>query len=56
MGKIDKKKKRLQEKIDMLQSEINESLKQKSNGMKEVDLVTKMRRIEEMQKELALLK
>jgi peptidoglycan hydrolase CwlO-like protein len=52
MSKIDKKKKRLQEKIKMLQDELNSSLQSKSNGMKEIDIVSYTRKIETMQKEI----
>ncbi len=53
MGKIDKKKKKLQERIDFLQTEMNMALTKKTSNTAEINLGEFQRRILEMRKELA---
>jgi sugar-specific transcriptional regulator TrmB len=55
MAKIDKKRKRLQERIDHLQSELNSSLTKKSSNTVEINVGEQQRKILELRKELANL-
>jgi hypothetical protein len=55
MGKIEKKKIRLQERIDHLQHELTVHLTKKSSNSKEIDIAGYQRRILEMRKQLSKL-
>ena len=55
MAKIDKKRKRLQERIDYLQSELNLSLTKKSSNTIEINVGEQQRKILELRKKLANL-
>ena len=52
MSKIDKKKRKLQERIDFLQKELVESLTKKSGNTIEIDVAGTQRKINEMRKTL----
>jgi uncharacterized protein YPO0396 len=52
MGKVDKKKRKLQERIDTLQEELRSSLTKKDSSTKEIDVPSHQRKIQELQKEL----
>lgn len=52
MGKIEKKKKKLQGQIDYLQNELVESLTKKTSTTKEIDVAGHQRRIQELKKQL----
>ena len=52
MGKLEKKKQKLQERIVFLETELTNSLTKKSSNVKEIDVPTQMRKIQELQKEL----
>ncbi len=52
MGKVDKKKRKLQERIDTLQEELRSSLTKKDSSTKEIDVPSHQRKIKELQKEL----
>jgi hypothetical protein len=52
MGKIDKKRKKLQERIDFLQNELTTHLTKKTSDTAEIDVAGYQRRILELQKEL----
>lgn len=52
MGKIEKKKKKLQEQIDYLQNELVESLTKKTSTTKEIDVAGQQRKIQELKKQL----
>lgn len=55
MGKIDKKRRKLQERINILQEELNLSLTKKSSSTVEINFGEGQRRILELRKELALM-
>jgi len=55
MGKTDKKKRKLQERIDFLQSELTESLTKKSGKTAEINVGEYQRKITELRQQLALL-
>ena len=50
MGKIEKKKKKLQEQIDYLQKELVESLTKKTSTTKEINVGEQQRKIQELKK------
>lgn len=52
MGKIEKKKKKLQEQIDYLQNELVESLTKKTSTTKEIDVAGQQRKIQDLKKQL----
>mgnify|MGYP005994886387 CR=1 FL=1 len=56
MAKIDKKRKKLQARIDFLQDELTQSLTKKSGNSAEIDIAGSQRKILELRKELLLLK
>ena len=56
MGKLDKKKLKLQERIDFLQNEMVSSLTKKTSDTKEISVGEYQRKILELKKELSLLK
>jgi hypothetical protein len=56
MGKLEKKKKRLEEKIAFLEEQLQTSLTQKSSMIKEIDVAGHTRKIAELRKELLELK
>jgi len=55
MGKLEKKKQKLQERITMLEADLKNSLTKKTSNVKEMDVPTQMRKIQELQKELSSL-
>lgn len=55
MGKVDKKRKKLQERIDYLQNELTQHLTKKDSRTTEIDVAGYQRRILELRKELNLL-
>lgn len=52
MGKLEKKKKKLQERIDLLQSELNQSLTKKSGKTAEINVGEFQRKITQLRVEL----
>jgi hypothetical protein len=52
MGKIDKKKKRLQERILYLEEELRTSLTKKDSNTKEINVATHQEKIKELRKQL----
>ena len=56
MAKIDKKKKRLQERIDFLETEMRTELTKKTSNTKEIDVPAYQRKIQELKLELINLK
>ena len=56
MSKIDKKKKRLQERIQFLQDEMNNALTKKVSNVKEINLPEQISKINALKKELSELK
>lgn len=52
MGKLDKKRKKLQERIDTLQEELRLSLTKKDSSTAEIDVASHQRKIQEAQKKL----
>ncbi len=52
MAKVDKKRKKLQERIDTLQEEMRISLTKKTSSTKEISLPEYQKKIQELQKEL----
>ena len=55
MGKVDKKRRKLQERIDFLQAELTTSLTKKSGKTAEIDVAGTQRKILELRKTLAEL-
>lgn len=53
MSKLDKKKEKLQERIDFLQSELNQSLTKKSGKIAEINVGEYQRKITELRLELS---
>lgn len=51
MGKVDKKRKKLQERIDELKDEMRIALTKKDSSTKEIDIPSHQRKILELQKE-----
>ena len=56
MGKLEKKKLKLQERIKFLEDELRMSLTKKTSDTKEIDVAGHQRKIAELRKELILLK
>ena len=56
MGKLEKKKLKLQERIDFLQNEMVSALTKKTSDTKEISVGEYQRKILELKKELSLLK
>ena len=56
MSKIDKKRKRLQERIQFLQDEMNNALIKKTSDVKEINLPDQISKINALKKELNELK
>lgn len=52
MAKIDKKRKKLQERIDFLNEEMRISLTKKSSSTKEISLPEHQKKIQDLQKQL----
>ncbi len=52
MAKVEKKRKKLQERIDTLQEEMRISLTKKTSSTKEISLPEYQKKIQELQKEL----
>jgi hypothetical protein len=52
MGKVEKKRKKLQERIVTLQEEIRISLTKKDSSTKEINVPSHQRKIQELQKQL----
>lgn len=55
MGKIEKKKKKLQERIDFLQNELRLSLTKKTSDTKEINVGEYQRKIQNLNTELSKL-
>jgi len=55
MGKIEKKKKKLQERIDFLQNELRLSLTKKTSDTKEINVGEYQRKIQDLNTELSNL-
>lgn len=56
MSKLDKKKAKLQERIQYLENEMRVSLTKKTSDTKEISVAGHTRKIAELQQELQLLK
>ena len=56
MAKIDKKRKRLQERIDFLEDEMKTNLKQKVSNTAEISVSDYLSKIQALNKELSELK
>jgi len=56
MGKLEKKKLKLQERIQFLEAELVSSLTKKTSDTKEIDVAGHQRKISDLRKELFLLK
>lgn len=56
MGKIEKKRAKLQERIDSLELDLVESLTKKSSNVREIDIAAQRRKINEAKLELQKLK
>ena len=56
MSKIEKKKKKLQERIEFLETEMRTELTKKTSNTKEIDVPTYQRKIQELKVELSNLK
>ena len=56
MGKVDKKRKKLQDRINVLQEELRLSLTKKSSDSAEIDVAGHQRKIQQMQKQLSELR
>lgn len=52
MGNIEKKKRKISERIKFLENEMRESLTKKSSETKEIDIESYQRKILELEKEL----
>ena len=52
MGKIEKKKRKMQERIDKLQNELTTALTKKSGNIAEINVAETQRKIIELRKEL----
>lgn len=52
MGKVEKKRKKMQERIDTLQNELRLSLTKKDSSTVEIDVASHQRKIQELQKQL----
>lgn len=56
MGKIEKKRAKIQERIKMLEDELRLSLTKKTSDVKEIDVAGHKRKISELRKEFANIK
>lgn len=56
MSKLEKKRKKLQERIKVLQDELTLSLTKKSSNTIEIDVAGHQRKIQQMRKQLSELK
>jgi hypothetical protein len=56
MGKIEKKKAKLMERINLLETELTDALTKKTSTTKEINVGEQQRKIETLRKELAGLK
>lgn len=56
MGKLEKKKAKLKERIETLELELKTSLGKKTSDTKEIDIASHMRKINDLRKELNDLK
>lgn len=56
MGKLERKRERIQERINHLQEELRLALTRKTSDMKEINVGEHQRKIAELNKELQLLK
>lgn len=56
MGKIEKKRAKIQERIKTLQDELILSLTKKTSDVKEIDVASHQRKITELNKELLTIK
>jgi len=56
MGKIEKKKAKLMERISFLETELTESLTKKTSNTREINVGEQQRKIEILRKELVTLK
>lgn len=56
MSKIEKKRKKLQERIQTMENELRLSLTKKDSNTKEIDVPTYQRKIQELRTELSNLK
>ena len=56
MAKIDKKRKKLQERIDFLENEMRTELTKKTSNTKEINVSSYQRKIQELKLELTNLK
>ena len=56
MGKLEKKKMRLQERINHLEEELRMALTRKTSNTKEIDVASHQRKIADLRKELIALK
>jgi hypothetical protein len=52
MGKVEKKRKKLQERIEFLQDELKLSLTKKDSSTAEIDVASHRRKIQDLQKQL----
>ena len=56
MSKLEKKRAKLQERIQYLQNELRMALTKKTSDVKEIDVAGHQRKISDLQKELSNLK
>jgi len=56
MGKLEKKRIKIQERIKMLEDELRLSLTKKTSDTKEIDVAGQQRKITDLNKQLQLLK
>ncbi len=56
MGKVEKKRKKMQERIDKLQNDLTTALTKKSGSLAEINVGETQRKILELRKELKNLK
>lgn len=55
MGKIEKKKRKMQERIDKLQNDLTTALTKKSGNIAEINIAETQRKILELRKELKIM-
>lgn len=56
MSKVDKKKQKLMDRINQMESELRQSLTKKDSNTKEIDVHSYQRRIQELRLELSKIK
>lgn len=56
MGKLEKKKKKLEERIKFMEDELLDALTKKTSNVKEINVADHQRKINDMKKELIELK